>query len=295
MSVEPATGIWNLVPASPAVGDPVAEGANHLRLIKSALQSTLPGIKAPMTTTHTDLNGLAGGAGRLSALEGNRVRNDVAATAAGPLTVSTSVNSPCLMQGGHLLVPGGIIVMWSGSVATVPAGWNLCDGTNGTPNLQGYFVLSASPTIPPWTTGGAAGSSSNSGIGGIHNHTGATVNAGGHAHTNYTGAVSLTTDQIPSHSHGVTDPQHSHGMIGPAAAVKGTGGTADFDAQAGTTTSPAPTNIIIQNTGGGNVHSHSISYDGDHVHTVTVDPGHAHLVTVPTIPPYFALCFIMKL
>ncbi len=33
----------------------------------------------------------------------------------------------------------GIIVMWSGS--NTPAGWALCDGTNGTPDLRGKFVL----------------------------------------------------------------------------------------------------------------------------------------------------------
>jgi len=33
----------------------------------------------------------------------------------------------------------GIIVMWSGS--NVPSGWTLCDGTNGTPDLRGRFVL----------------------------------------------------------------------------------------------------------------------------------------------------------
>jgi microcystin-dependent protein len=33
----------------------------------------------------------------------------------------------------------GIIVMWSGS--NIPSGWALCDGTNGTPDLRGRFVL----------------------------------------------------------------------------------------------------------------------------------------------------------
>ncbi len=33
----------------------------------------------------------------------------------------------------------GIIVMWSG--LTIPSGWALCDGTNGTPDLRGRFIL----------------------------------------------------------------------------------------------------------------------------------------------------------
>lgn len=36
-------------------------------------------------------------------------------------------------------VPGGVIVMWSGSA--LPAGWALCDGTNGTPNLLDRFIF----------------------------------------------------------------------------------------------------------------------------------------------------------
>lgn len=35
----------------------------------------------------------------------------------------------------------GIIVMWSGKLNLIPTGWVLCDGTNGTPDLRGKFVL----------------------------------------------------------------------------------------------------------------------------------------------------------
>lgn len=38
-------------------------------------------------------------------------------------------------------VPSGTIVMFYGM--TIPAGWNLCDGTNGTPNMIGMFPLGA--------------------------------------------------------------------------------------------------------------------------------------------------------
>lgn len=47
------------------------------------------------------------------------------------LTVSGSVN----------FLPKGVIVAWNGSVA--PEGWAICDGTNGTPDLRGRFILSA--------------------------------------------------------------------------------------------------------------------------------------------------------
>ena len=33
--------------------------------------------------------------------------------------------------------------MWSGTIATIPAGWQLCDGTNGTPDLRDRFIVCA--------------------------------------------------------------------------------------------------------------------------------------------------------
>jgi len=37
----------------------------------------------------------------------------------------------------------GIIVMWAGSEETIPSGWKLCDGNNGTPDLRDRFVIGA--------------------------------------------------------------------------------------------------------------------------------------------------------
>lgn len=39
------------------------------------------------------------------------------------------------------LVPAGLISMWSGSIANIPAGWALCNGANGTPDLSGKFIV----------------------------------------------------------------------------------------------------------------------------------------------------------
>jgi len=40
-------------------------------------------------------------------------------------------------------LPAGIILMWSGLVATIPAGFVLCDGNNGTPDLRDKFIVGA--------------------------------------------------------------------------------------------------------------------------------------------------------
>jgi len=48
----------------------------------------------------------------------------------------------------------GIIVQWSGSVSAIPAGWVLCDGNNGSPDLRDKFVLGAGNNYPVGATGG---------------------------------------------------------------------------------------------------------------------------------------------
>ena len=53
-------------------------------------------------------------------------------------------------------VPSGLISMWSGSIATIPSGWFLCNGSNGTPDLRDRFVVGAGSTYAVAATGGTA-------------------------------------------------------------------------------------------------------------------------------------------
>ena len=41
------------------------------------------------------------------------------------------------------VMPRGGIIMWSGQVSDIPQGWVLCDGTKGTPDLRGRFIIGA--------------------------------------------------------------------------------------------------------------------------------------------------------
>lgn len=70
-------------------------------------------------------------------------------------------------------VPFGVIAMWSGSADGIPPGWQLCDGTNGTPDLRDKFVLGAGGECAPGDTGGEK-------------------------------AVTLTVPQLPKHFHDFT-------------------------------------------------------------------------------------------
>ena len=49
----------------------------------------------------------------------------------------------------------GMIQLWSGSVASIPPGWVLCNGSNGTPDLRDRFLCGAGDTYTPGDTGGA--------------------------------------------------------------------------------------------------------------------------------------------
>jgi hypothetical protein len=75
------------------------------------------------------------------------------------------------------IIPSGVIVMWSGSIASVPSGWYLCDGSNSTPDLRNRFIVGAGSTYSVAGTGGSADA-----IVVSHTHT-ATVTDPGHKHT----------------------------------------------------------------------------------------------------------------
>jgi hypothetical protein len=84
------------------------------------------------------------------------------------------------------VIPTGVIVMWSGTIATIPSGWALCNGSGGTPDLRNRFIVGAHSddsgvakttiTGSPTQTGGSKDATVVS-----HTHT-ATVTDPGHTH-----------------------------------------------------------------------------------------------------------------
>ena len=53
-------------------------------------------------------------------------------------------------------IPSGAILLWSGSIGSIPSGWVLCDGTNSTPDLRNRFIVGAGSTYAVNATGGNA-------------------------------------------------------------------------------------------------------------------------------------------
>lgn len=75
-------------------------------------------------------------------------------------------------------IPTGGIIMWSGSIVSITTGWALCNGQNGTPNLQDRFVIGAGSAYAVGNTGG-----SKDAIVVSHTHTGSTSSNGEHNHS----------------------------------------------------------------------------------------------------------------
>ena len=64
---------------------------------------------------------------------------DGSAGTSGQVIVSAGTGTPTW---GNAFVTG-MIMMWSGSIASIPTGWYLCDGNNGTPDLRNKMIVSA--------------------------------------------------------------------------------------------------------------------------------------------------------
>jgi hypothetical protein len=75
--------------------------------------------------------------------------------------------------------PSGGIIMWSGSIASIPSGWVLCNGSNSTPDLRNRFIVGAGSTYAVDDTGGSADATLVS-----HTHTATSaVTDTGHTHS----------------------------------------------------------------------------------------------------------------
>jgi len=132
----------------------------------------------------------------------------------------------------------GMIMLWSGSSASIPSGWVICDGTNSTPDLRNKFVVGAGSTYAVGATGGSAD------------------------------AI------VVSHTHTATDSGHTHNA----------------------------TLHTTRKSGGDTPYIYSASENNSGDQTFTTATGQASITVSTTgssatnanLPPYYALCYIMK-
>ena len=98
-------------------------------------------------------------------------------------------------------IPSGLISMWSGTIESIPLGWFLCDGTNGTPDLRDRFVVGAGSSYGVGVTGGSKDAIvvAHTHTQVAHNHTSYTNSAGAHSHgIPLSGPTGLDTTLDPS-------------------------------------------------------------------------------------------------
>lgn len=112
----------------------------------------------------------------------------------------------------------GMIIIWSGSLGSVPTGWVLCDGTNSTPDLRNRFVVAAGSTYAVGATGGSADA-----IVVSHTHT---LTDPGHTHIVSIAAATIPTNgnQAPAPGNGGIQVSGS-AVTGITMASAGTSGT----------------------------------------------------------------------
>lgn len=53
-------------------------------------------------------------------------------------------------------MPIGAVIAYAGDIDSIPPGWHICDGTEGTPDLRGRFVLGQSDAYVYGSEGGEA-------------------------------------------------------------------------------------------------------------------------------------------
>ena len=133
-------------------------------------------------------------------------------------------------------IPAGGILLWSGSIGSIPAGYVLCNGSNGTPDLRNRFVVGAGSTYAVDATGGSAD------------------------------AIVVT------HTHTITDPGHAHNYFTDTGSAQAAGSEQPYvlldEATKNTPTTTVTTGITNQSAGTSGTNAN--------------------------LPPYYALCYIMK-
>lgn len=186
------------------------------------------------------------------------------------------------------ILPVGGIILWSGSVAAIPANWALCDGTSGTPNLMDRFVVGAGSTYAVDATGGAATVTLDATQIPAHSHTAdgnlTAASAGAHTHTGTTSTASLTGT--------ATYISETWAAFGSTTGVFSKSG--GF-VQAGTPDSPDSSASGRLSIDASHDHTFTTASNGAHTHDITgstssVGGGLAH----ENLPPYYALAYIMR-
>jgi len=173
-------------------------------------------------------------------------------------TASAATNTTQIATTAFVLansIPSGLISMWSGSIASIPTGWVLCNGSNSTPDLRNRFII------------------------------GAHTDSAGVAYTTVTGSNTTTGGTkdaiVVSHTHTATstvaDSGHVHAMTRHLGSLGGNN-----------------TAYVGDDSGAGGASSQNTASATTGITVATTNASTGSSGTDQNLPPYYALAFIMK-
>lgn len=223
--------------------------ANYIKTtdfaIKDGLPSGDPGKVVRGTEIDVEFEAIETAVGTKSDLSSPQLTGTPTAPTAGAATNNNQIATTAFVHAAIALDMRGLIVLWSGAQNAIPAGWILCDGGGGSPDLRDKFVLGAGSSYGVGAQGGSRD------------------------------AV------LVSHSHSasasVSDPGHSHSYqdAGRVPFVYGSTSGPDFNST-------------------GDVQGFQTGGSGTGISVgVTVNANGQSGVNA-NMPPYYALCYIMK-
>ena len=229
-------------------------------------------------------------------------------------------------------VPLNGIIMYDGLVANIPATYAICDGTLGTPDLRGQFVLGTDSEVQIGETGGSADAVNVSHSHGVsHDHgTVTSTSTGAHTHTADHNHSSATSASSGSHAHTIN---HNHPVDTTSAAGAHTHTIPGAYHTLWTDTPVTPNGMVkadgnrTTSSNGSHSHLYSVEYhygssgsNGSHTHsfdipsiavTTSTSVTHNHLTDVPAstvesdivgvsevdanLPPYYKLIYIKRI
>ena len=172
-------------------------------------------------------------------------------------------------------VPDNVIIMWYGNLSSIPTGWKLCNGSNGTPDLRDRFIVGAGTSYAVGSTGGFD-------------------------------SVTLTSPQLPTHTHEYSSDTISESGAHTHTLTYSTTGDHNHSYPRRYLTNASGNPFL---TGPGVLGGTDMSDAGNHTHpqfTSPSDNSHTHLVSAslePTggtdshsnIPPYCGIAFLMRI
>ena len=198
----------------------IAEGCSPAN-VNNSIRSLMALLKDQQTGTSGDTftcSSTLTSSGTLAVTGGLTL--DGSAGTSGQVIVSAGSGTPTWGSG----FPSGGIIMWSGTIATIPSGWYLCNGSNSTPDLRNRFVI------------------------------GAFSDTTGVAYTTVTGANTQTGGSkdaiVVSHTHTatVTDPGHNHSYSTPLLTINADNNGSRAGTASTNTTGTATTGITVANS-----------------------------------------------